>query len=391
MKKEFLLSVVFGSLLISLIAGIGFPSDIASSNINVVSLRTNPYPAEPGQYMDIWIQVENTGDAKVNNFKFTLEPEYPFSFYKGENATRYISTLGIYEPVVLKYKLYVDENAVEGWNDLKYKYNAGNVWVEMKTKIYIAHKPRLELVSVNPSEIEIGKTSNISLTVKNMGHAEARNIKVELNTLSTDVKVVGSDTRYVSSLDVDDEKSFNYKIVSDSSNTGVELVPVTIYYEDLNGTQQSFMSYIGLNIIGEPNINVILRDEYPKPSVNGKSDISVEVINSGPVQAKFVYVNASTPAGEIEKDKVYVGDLDSDDFDIVDFNIHLKDTPGRKPLYVTVSYQNPEYKNEVISKTIYFDVEKNSQNSSNTYIFLGVVVALVVVLFLLRGRKHRRG
>jgi len=383
MKKEFLVS---GVIVLILFVQIGFS---LASNINVIPLRTNPYPAEPGQYMNIWIQIENTGNVEVNNFKMILEPEYPFSLYEGDNATRYIGTLKIHEPVVLKYKLYVDENAVEGWNDLKYKYNSNNMWIESKASIYISHKPRIELISVDPSEVDIGKKSNVSLTIKNMGHAEARNVKVKFDTSSTSIKTIGSDTKYVDSLGVNEEKTLTYKIITDSSKTGVELIPLTISYEDLNETQQSFISYVGINVIGEPEINVLLRNEDPKPFKNGKSDISVEVINSGPVQAKFVYINASTPSGIIEKNKFYIGDLDSDDFDIADFNVLLKDVTGKQPLYITVKYKTPEYDEREVSKIIYFNVLNKSENSSNRYIWIIIVVVILAGLYIWKRKSKK--
>ncbi len=378
MKKE-----LFVILLIAL-SGITFSVETA---VNIVPTRYNPYPAEPGHYLDLWIQIENRGNIDASDFAFVLEPEYPFSLYEDENDTRTIGTLRRFEPVVVKYKLYVDENAVEGWNDLKYKYKIGNMWIEKTTSIYVSHKPQVEIVSIHPSNIGIGKKTDVSLIIKNVGRAEARNLRVKFDTSSSNLKIIGTDTRYLESLDVGNEVNVSFEVLADTENSGVELVPVLVTYEDTNGTQSSYTYYVGLDVSGEPEIKVLLRSATPEPFRYGSSDLEIEVINIGPVTAKFVSVNASTPSGVITREEYYIGDLDSDDFDIIDFNIKFNDIMGRQPLYVTVKYKTPEYDSREVTRVIYFNVSEKSQETSKGYLWLLGVVVVAIVFILWKRRK----
>lgn len=361
MKQKNLLALLTAVLLI---LPIGFS---ANTNMIVTLLRTSPSPVEPGQYANVWFQIENRGDMNAKNFVFTLTPKFPFSVYEGDSPEKYIGTLKMYEPVIVKYKIYVDENAVEGWNELDYKYSLtsfSNITVYGKSEIYVTYAPQLQIISVNPKDIEIMKKSYINMSIINLGHGEARNVRVTFDTSSTDVKMMGSNTKYIKSILPNEKVTVMFEIMSSDSN-GVEIVPVHITYEDNNGTIETQNYNIGINVYGEPNIDVVAE--------TSNNDASVEIINNGPVGAKFVETSILV---DDQTHKFYIGDLNSDDFDIVDVPLSGY---GTHKLNVNVTYKTPELKERKYSTTIsVLTAEKKSSPYGTIIVIVLVLVAIAI-------------
>ncbi len=94
----------------------------SSGQIRLVNLRYEPYPVNPGEYFNIWIKVQKSASFSVKEATFELVPEYPFSLDSNEDALRSYGELTT-EPIVLKYKVRVNKDAVEGINELNLKYN----------------------------------------------------------------------------------------------------------------------------------------------------------------------------------------------------------------------------------------------------------------------------
>ncbi|MCD6477391.1 MAG: hypothetical protein J7K87_00080 [Candidatus Aenigmarchaeota archaeon] len=225
------------------------PGETPSFRINL--LKYDPYPAEPGKYMTLWIEVYNTGTNTAKNVVFELEPEYPFSLDSNENATREFSSIPGLFTVVLQYKVRVDTDAVDGWNEIKLKYKIGNGdWVEKKSEIYVNKAPN-----------------------------EA------------------------------------------------ELTPLFVSAD-------------------------------PIPYPGGETKLTINIANVAPGSAYYTIVKAESPIATIPVNKIFVGTLDADDFESVEFDMKIKDNikPGRYPVYIKSYYKNEDYKKVETNGTVYIQV-----------------------------------
>ena len=154
--------------------------------LKIQELKYNPYPAEAGKYMDLWIKIENAGMEDAENVTCVLLPEYPFSLDPNENAVRNIGRLPGMEEAILQYKVRVDANAVEGWNEMKIKCQAENseTWVIHKFEVYVESKlPRFAVGSVNsePSKLFPDSEENkLSVEIQNIGTGKAELVTAEL-------------------------------------------------------------------------------------------------------------------------------------------------------------------------------------------------------------------
>ena len=89
MKKIFLLLVLTGIFLINPIVNAATNSTyISGVFLDVTFVSQDPYPAEPGQYVDLIFKLENGGNQEADNVIFEIVPQYPFSLNPGTDATK---------------------------------------------------------------------------------------------------------------------------------------------------------------------------------------------------------------------------------------------------------------------------------------------------------------
>ena len=118
---------VYGTTVIAAETGVSIPDWI---NIDVTMVNQIPDPVEPGQYVEVRFKFENTGSENAEDIEVQILPDYPFSLEPGDSQTKYIGSahgrqigdIGI----IVKYRLKVDENAVEGANDIELRYRINN-------------------------------------------------------------------------------------------------------------------------------------------------------------------------------------------------------------------------------------------------------------------------
>ena len=95
-------------------------------------VKYDPNPAQIGQYVNVWIIIENIGNTSAEYVSVGLIPSYPFSLDTEDDYVRNIDTLSADRHVSLEYNLYVDENATPGTRSINvlYQDDKGTAWVE---------------------------------------------------------------------------------------------------------------------------------------------------------------------------------------------------------------------------------------------------------------------
>src|SRR3989339_2273858 len=106
--------------------------------LQIQMIKYDPFPVNPGEYFNLWINVRNTG-VKLDNVIFELDSQYPFTLDPNEEAIRELGQLNT-DAILLKYKVRVSADAVEGNNELTLRYKTGTAtsWQEKKFDIYVS-------------------------------------------------------------------------------------------------------------------------------------------------------------------------------------------------------------------------------------------------------------
>lgn len=379
------------------------------SDFNVVSTIYEPYPAEPGKYIDLYIKAENRGTKSATDTAFELLPKYPFTIESAGDALKNYGTLDPFQPVLLKYRVRVDKDAVSGNNkiDLRYRTGSSGTWYSVSFDIFVKPKDTvlsIEKVESIPSEIPAGGKAIVRFTLKNLAKTRIKDISLKLDMSGTTLPFAPTDStteKRIELLDPEEEKSILFNIISDASGEPkIYKIPITLSYSDEAGTSYTKQDIIGLAISSEPQLAVYMEtsDSF---TAGTTGSVVFSVSNTGPTQAKFVTI-VLLPSEDYEiigSDRSYIGNLDSDDFDTAEFKISTDKSLNSTKIPVTASVSYKDAYNNVLSKeyqqhlTIYSTEDlirlgKIKKEGGPEGIIIAVVV--VVILFLAYKRFTRR-
>ncbi len=381
------------------------------SDFKVVSTIYEPYPAEPGKYIDLYVKVENLGTRAATDSTFELLPKYPFSLDSDVDAIKNYGRIEPSQPVLLKYKVRVDKNAVSGNNsiDLRYRTGKEGMWFTISFDIYVKSRDTIlsiEQVESEPDEIVAGSKAMVEFTLKNLANTQVRDItlKLDMSGSTTPFAPVGSTTeKRIEKLEPGEEEKVLFHVISEASaEPKVYKIPLTLTYSDESGTTYTKTDIIGLLISSDPEIQVYL-EESDTFMGGTKGSIIVSVSNIGATQAKFVSIvlAKSNNYEIIGPDRTYIGNLDSDDFDTAEFKLYVDESLNNTkiPIAITVTYKNA-YNDE---HTEEFDLELpvysrehlirigeiSANGGSNTLLYAVVLIVVLYLVYRIFRRKKR--
>lgn len=134
----------------------------------------------------------------------------------------------------------------------------------------------------------------------------------------------------------------------------------------------------------------------PAPYIGGTSSISFDIVNAQKGTAYYVIAQASSPAATIDRNEIFVGTLESNDFDSVDFDVKIKNDiePGMYPMTVTTIYKDIDSNEIIKNSTIELNILPASAGQASNatpwwmyLIYLLIIAAIVKFIVLPRFRK----
>ena len=383
---------IFLMLLVAMfVFSIANAAGVAALDITVP--RYEPYPAQPGEYVDVWVKVENIGGENALDVKITADPKFPFSLTLGETALKDMNTISPGQYELVKYKILVSENAVQGDNDFDVKYSFGG-YSEVSTKLQISVQTHdailsVENITTSPQNFVPGKNTQVFVTVKNMDDAFLRDIRVKLGVDNTSLPFAPADSTsekriYQISSGSTEMLVFNILTKPDAEG-GLYKVPIEMSYVDSTGTSYTKSDVIAFTVGDTPKLNVLLSESTIKNAgSNGK--VSIILVNSGLVNLKFLNIKLleSNDYTILSANEEYIGNLDSDDTDNVDFNIYAKSGITALNLKFEVDYM--DVNNNVYKETITVPVPLYSESQLSLFgLKTGMSPILILVIIAAIG------
>ena len=129
------------------------------------------------------------------------------------------------------------------------------------------------------------------------------------------------------------------------------------------------------------------------PFPGGLTKITVDIVNADSGTAYYTLVKASSEAATIDRDSIFVGTLEGNDFDSVDFDLKIKDVePGTYPVDISMVYKDKDSNEVSSSGTVYLRVGSTEEFAAVSkveapiwmyafYIFIFVVVLRLLIPF----------
>ena len=196
-----------------------------------------------------------------------------------------------------------------------------------------------------PQEIAPGETAKVSIEIENTLGEDITNLHVKLDLSKENIPFApyqsGSE-QVLESLDDGDEEVFDFDIIAlPTASAGIYKIPVSITYLDENETFQTKEEEISLIINSPPELNIFSEDSI---LIRGQESlISLKIVNSGLSDIKFSYLTIKDIVGVqfLSEKEQYIGDIDSDDFDNVEYRIHISESASSLiKVPVTLKYKD---------------------------------------------------
>jgi hypothetical protein len=390
LKKNIL---VFLALLLVLIPINATTIDYDIINLNADTYNYNPTPVVSGEEFEIWIQLTNKSNKSAENIEYFLETEYPFILIS-ENEGR-INKLEAYQSKVIKYKLKTNSDALTGTYDLEFRYKREGLSIYNIKKYNIDIKGKTAIIEVVSSTIDntnIGSDSLITLTLKNLGQKDSKDVFITLGDSSDEtIKVIGLKTEYLEKINTSQEERVNFKInISKNVIESSYSLPITINYSDAD-REYTIERNIGLRIDEQPKmiLNVIDFGNNFKIKPNSEERITIEIYNIGNVDTEVSYVIIE--GEEINLVKEFIGSIEKDNYDRIDVTLKTKDIKEKETnITVNLFYKDNNLQEQKITQTITVetDFSTNGQQANKIIMSIFGVIGFIVglALFILIAR-----
>lgn len=253
MKKTFVgililllsINIAFGAMYQENTTDTSSSGNPETANFIVETLKYEPYPVNAGDWFDVWIKVQNVGQADALNARFELIPDYPFSSSEklvkdyglilGSKNGYKVDADGHASEVVIKYRVKAADNAPEGISNLKFIATADTTSA-YSTK---AVKDLPIVIGKTKTDFEVvmqdSTTQGTSFAIANTGENAATAVSISLKE-QEGLTVNGPQASIVGNLDTGDFTTVTFPI---APNKELKEVTIQVAYTDTAGVRNT--------------------------------------------------------------------------------------------------------------------------------------------------------
>lgn len=226
-----------------------------------------------------------------------------------------------------------------------------------------------------------GKKAILSIELENMANSLLKDIKIKLSlitVLQTATSLSYSELPFspfgttnqqvIKSIDAGKTRTVEFTLIPDpNADSDVYKIPITIEYSDRIGINYSKSEIISVIVGDEPILEPLVdsTNAYMKGQVGR---VGISFINKGTTDVKLldVELKESDYIKVISSSKVYLGNIESDDYEIAEFKVYIKDTEDSNvPLILNYNYLDPTNNKYEKQETIYLNIY--SKNEAKKY------------------------
>lgn len=364
----------------------------ASAVVDTTLQRYDPTPAQAGDLLTAYVNLYNNEDTTAPNVQLeilessTIRPEGQSVINAGS-----IGSFGLYTATV---QVRVARDAPAGQAVLRLRVREGNGdWQERTQTITIRSQEAAVLINnvdIQPNTLEPGKTATVSLRLENNANSFLRDITTQLDLGETPfVPLESSSRKKISELSPDEQATVTYTLAAQPAATSdIYRVPITISFTDEDGEVQEDQDYIGISVSSAPNTRAIV-DSVSR--TNGDVEVAVRIVNKGLSEVKFVEAELADEEGYTipSSQRVnYVGNIDSDDWETLRFNIETDQQQVSVPLIY--NYQDA-FNNEIQEETtLTFGIPEETAQGVSFSTMLLILVIIAGGVWYWRKRKNKK-
>jgi hypothetical protein len=213
-------------------------------------LKYDPYPVNAGDWFNLWIKLQNIGQADAKNVKFELIPDYPFE--SNDSLIRsyglIFGTINSYKAyqtydssqVILKYRVRAADNAPDGANNIKFKISFDNSEGSIFNLPIEIGKTKTDFDVI----MQDSTTSGTSFSIVNIGENDASAVKIYIDP-QNNLRLTGTSASILGNLAKGDFTTATFQIAP-----GLDLkeIKIKIDYTDIAGIRNSLEKTVPVNL-----------------------------------------------------------------------------------------------------------------------------------------------
>ncbi len=397
-KMKYQLSLIVLVLFVFLMTPLASAELITQgSSVHATLLKYQPVPAKPGDLVEVWIQVENSGGSASKGGALTLIDSYPFLIESATDRVKEFPSIPPQSSFLIQTRVRVDKNANEGDNAIvtHLQLQGSGTWIEDRLSIPIQGDTSalsVERVTTTPDRIAPGGEATISLMVKNVGLTRLRNVKTTLDFSGTSlIPLGGTNSQTASELRAGQEREFVFTVLATPEATSSAVsVPLTLAYDNEEGTAQTQTEAIGTLIGSEPELLIYL-ERITLYKETGQGGVMIKFVNKGLGEIKLLEMTIpenDEVAVVSESNTVYVGNIDADDYESADVTLRAKKDGGQLSLPVKVTYRdalNVPYE-ETVTLTMNLPSKNGKSGVSWPFFIVVIIIVAGIGYFIYRRR-----
>ncbi|MFH0752663.1 MAG: hypothetical protein V1914_03645 [archaeon] len=409
-----------------------------ANELRIDLLRYDPSPIEPGKPSDIWFEITNLGDEDINNFEIILAGGSTGLLKSGVETLNF-GRLKAGEKITFAFTITPNSEIIDGDYNLNLEYFSAKldqltsepftIKVKRVNRDVSATSTKITTTEIDTGMLIQGETSKLTLTVYNSADHIMKDITVSLDLSSSDIPISPIGTTSEAKIKAINPRQgvdliFNLIALPDATS-GVYKVPLTIKYYDEIGNNYTKTDLIGLIVDGVPELHVELKgneiysfcgiEELIFDTSNellskikflpievgstdcGTGEVTVNIINKGLSKLKFLTVQLEPTTEKstvlwkkydkyqiLSEDQIYLGEIDSDDDESVDFLLKVRASDRKITMPITLDYKDANNKQH--TETFELEVDIHSKKTlgleKSSYAMKLIFMALVIFFFL---------
>ena len=245
----------------------------------------------------------------------------------------------------------------------------------------------VEMAKYDPAPAEAGSLVTVWFDIDNIGIEEIGNASFAIIPEYPFSLPNGDMERRYGRITGLDDIRLEYKVlVNKLADNGTYSLKIKYSNEGRIFTEKSFTITVSESR-EEADLEALFVRSEPVAFQVRISKLTIDIINANSGTAYYTLVKASSEAAVIDRDSIFVGTLEGNDFDSVDFDMKIKNIePGVYPVTLQMSYKDKDSNEIVENSTVYVMVGSLEEyltltkNEFPVWLYVAYLLALVVVL-----------
>jgi hypothetical protein len=391
MEKKLILSFMVIAFLLVL------SSSVLASVLDI-SMEQDPYPVKAGENLKLNFSIENTGSENLTDVIFDLDTDDPLTLKSNSEQPL---DLNAGQTKTIAYTIFVESDAQDGKETVTLNYEIDGRNYDEDFDVLIApDQVYLEITSVssNPEKVAPGGSLDLSLALKNTASSEVRNVIIKLDISNLPFAPESVTEQRIDLINDEDAAQVNFNLIAlSTADIQVYKVPLSITYTDSFGNEYTRQDLVSIDVFEKPSIDATLEKDTLIQNMASKLDI--QVLNKG--LGKITFVEAKLmPSQDYDiegSNYQYIGNIESDDYSSIEFNIIPKKSNFNVLLQLDYRDSNNQKYSEVktINVEAYSVAEAQRLGLLPTFPWLIVLIILVVIALIIffvvrRNRKKKK-